>query len=193
MWVETLLEGIKNIKDALKSFGAVQNHSDPDRQNATIRNVENLLEFKSWPQMRKMHVVPSGFMHFIPWGALKVTYPVSVLPILDWLSRPSSEDKSGRAVIVGDPQFGNVLPQLAGARDEARAISKIYEVSSLIGVSATEPTSITGSHDPTALASTGRPSAFHSGYPSSIRLALNPFFRNTATASNAKTQYGPRQ
>ena len=36
--------------------------------------------------------------------------------------------------------------------------------------------------------SIGKPAALHSGYPSSNRRALNPFFRSAATASNARTQ-----
>jgi tetratricopeptide (TPR) repeat protein len=137
--VLTLEATQKNIHDALKNFGAVENYTDRTGQHATIRAVEKLLKLEAWPQMRRMHVVPSGHMHFIPWGALKVRYPVSVLPTLDWINRPSAASKGRQAVIVGDPQFGRMLPQLEGARDEARALSKTYDVPALIGVSATEP------------------------------------------------------
>jgi len=41
--------------------------------------------------------------------------------------------------------------------------------------------------------STGNPSIRHSGSPPSRRLALIPCSRNLATASNARTQCGPRQ
>ena len=41
--------------------------------------------------------------------------------------------------------------------------------------------------------STGSPALFHSGKPSSSRRALRPRLRNSATASNAIRQYGPRQ
>ena len=41
--------------------------------------------------------------------------------------------------------------------------------------------------------STGRPAASHCGYPSSSRRASKPRLRSIATASNASTQYGPRQ
>jgi tetratricopeptide (TPR) repeat protein len=137
--VLTLEATQENIHDVLKNFGAVGNYADHEGQDATIRTVKKLLKLEAWPQMRRMHVVPSGHMNFIPWGALKVRYPVSILPTLDWIDRPSIIPGSHQAVIVGDPKFGQMLPQLAGARDEARSISKTYGVPALIGVSATEP------------------------------------------------------
>jgi len=42
-------------------------------------------------------------------------------------------------------------------------------------------------------ASTGSPASRHSGYPSSSLRTAKPRLRSSATASNASTQYGPRQ
>ena len=97
------------------------------------------LSLDAWPAASEVFFVPSGASHFIPWGALTIDFPVAVLPTGGWITRsPLTVGGKARAAVVGDPEFGGLLPQLPGAREEARTVSAIYAAPVLLGSSATE-------------------------------------------------------
>jgi CHAT domain-containing protein len=78
-------------------------------------------------------------LHFIPWAILDTEFPISTLPTGAWLNRNRDPQQIGQKIaVVGDPDFGGKLPQLAGARDEAFAVGKFYGVKPLVGKEATE-------------------------------------------------------
>ena len=86
-----------------------------------------------------VYVVPSGPLYRVPWGVALPELTVSVLPTAAMLPRLNAAHVMRRgAVIVGDPDFGSSLPQLPGAREEARRIGTLHGVSPLIGTAATE-------------------------------------------------------
>jgi CHAT domain-containing protein len=97
------------------------------------------LQLKKWQPKGTIYFVPSGSLYFLPWGALDIKTPVVVLPTGGWLLRkPHSFESNKKAIIVGNPDFGNKLPQLPGAEDEAKQLGNIYNVSPLISSNATE-------------------------------------------------------
>jgi len=110
------------------------------REKTVLAELQRDLKMNEWNVKRSAYIVPSGDFHFIPWGALDVDYPVAVLPTGGWLVRPDFEKKEyARASVVGDPDFGGLLPQLREARAEAAKIADRYGVKPLIGSGATEP------------------------------------------------------
>ncbi len=109
-------------------------------ERAVLDELVRELAPDQWGAATAAYVVPSGDMHFIPWGALDVRFPVVVLPTGGWIVRSYHAGKeSMKASVVGDPDFGGQLPQLAGARTEAIAVAKEYGVKPLIGPEASEP------------------------------------------------------
>jgi CHAT domain-containing protein len=108
-------------------------------QRTALASLRRNLEVDEWGKLRAAYVVPSGRIHFVPWGALDMPYPVAVLPNGGWVSRSARGASEGaRAVVLGDPVFGGALPQLSGARAEAASVSKTYASAPLIGAAATE-------------------------------------------------------
>ena len=127
------------FKSLLDNFSATRRDGDPMRQSAALERLGVALGIATWPKVRAVNFVPSGHTHFIPWGAIETTFAVAVLPTGGWVARrPLGLPSGTRAVIVGDPEFGGVLPQLPGARAEAEVVSKLYAGMALVGSAATE-------------------------------------------------------
>ena len=61
-----------------------------------------------------------------------------VLPTASWLLMTDSRPVAGRAVVLGDPDFGGALPQLPGAVEEATFVASILETTALLGSKATK-------------------------------------------------------
>ncbi|MDQ7836381.1 MAG: CHAT domain-containing protein [Humidesulfovibrio sp.] len=123
----------------LKDFVATLWTAQPKAQHASLAQLGQDLALASWGKPANVLVVPSGDLHFVPWGALDVSFAVGVLPTGGWIVR-SPHKSLGRiqACVVGDPEFGGVLPQLPDARDEAVALAKLYGTQAIIGSDATE-------------------------------------------------------
>lgn len=128
------------LQRLLDEFNATLGKPDMHPQREALGRIKDAMALSRWPQAEAIYFVPSGPTHFLPWGALDVNFAVAVLPTGSWVARaPLSLRKSARSVIVGDPEFGGLLPQLPGARAEAQAVSEIYDSPALIGKAATEP------------------------------------------------------
>ena len=113
--------------------------SSASRTDAILNDLCEGLKMSQWSARKTIYVVPSGALYFVPWGALDVQVPVVILPNGGWLIRnPRSFVTQFSASVVGDPELGGVLPQLPGAREEARSIAAIYQASPLLGEEATE-------------------------------------------------------
>ncbi len=111
---------------------------DQHVQLQAAARLQNDLRIAEWDVSAGLFVVPSGEIHFVPWGALDITYPVAVIPTAGWVTRTArSLARTRAAVVVGDPQFGDILPQLPGARAEAQAIAALYQTLPLTGTDAT--------------------------------------------------------
>ena len=112
---------------------------DFSRQSKVVNAMGQGLKVAAWGVRRAAYVVSSGALHFVPWGALDVNYPVAVLPAGGWLLRtPISIRASSAAAVVGDPDFQGAFKQLRGARAEAVEISRRYQTEPLLGRAATE-------------------------------------------------------
>jgi tetratricopeptide (TPR) repeat protein len=114
---------------------------DLRRHKSVANSMGQGLKIAKWPVRKAAYVVPSGALHFVPWGALDVGYPVAVLPAAGWLLRvPVSMGVTKAAAIVGDPDFRGAFKQLEGARKEAIEIGKLYGTEPLLGLAASEET-----------------------------------------------------
>ncbi len=110
------------------------------QEKAVLTRLQQDMKMSEWNIKKSSYIVPSGDLHFIPWGALDIDYTVAVLPMGGWLVRPSPEKKgSAGASVVGDPEFGGILPQLKEARAEAAMIAGRFGIKPLTGTGATEP------------------------------------------------------
>jgi len=129
---DTLAVHIAAFRDAVDAGDAMA-------QRAAAKEISAALELDAWAIARMLYVVPSGPLHFVPWGALALDNPVVTLPTGGWLIRVSRRiEDEGRASIVGDPEFHGQLPPLPGARDEAMHVGALYGTAPLVGVAATE-------------------------------------------------------
>lgn len=127
------------FKELLETFNATINSGNAQSQLVALNSISTALELSTWPKADAMYFVPSGQTYFIPWGALDVPYPVAVEPNGGWVTRTAHAPASqAHAAIIGDPEFGGMLPQLPGARAEAQLLARLYESSALIGPGATE-------------------------------------------------------
>ena len=137
--VKTLAVTAEQLTTLMDSFNAAVSGSRVGAQRTALAGLRRSLDVDQWGKLRAAYVVPSGRIHFVPWGALDMPYPVAVLPNGGWVSRSARGTSEGaRAVVLGDPVFGKALPQLPGARAEAVSISKAYASVPLIGEAATE-------------------------------------------------------
>jgi len=137
--LKTLTVNALVFRKHLDAFNASVRGANLIAQRAAIEQLYKDLDIQGLGNASAAYFVPSGDMHFVPGGALNVTFPVAVLPTGGWISRtPLSLPKISEATVVGDPNFGGILPQLHHARDEAVAISNQYKTSPLIGEMATE-------------------------------------------------------
>ena len=127
------------LKKRLSNFNDAIPGRNADVQRSTLQDLSDALDPHSWGSFRSVYFVPSGDFHFIPWGALDLSFPVAVLPTGGWVARASIPPAATpRAVVVGDPAFGGILPPLPGAREEAIEVSRCYGASPLLGSQATE-------------------------------------------------------
>jgi hypothetical protein len=109
------------------------------RPEYAVNALKKSLRADSWGVRKNLYVVATGILHFIPWAILDTEFPISTLPTGAWLNRNRDPQQIGQKIaVVGDPDFGGKLPQLAGARDEAFAVGKFYGVKPLVGKEATE-------------------------------------------------------
>lgn len=128
------------LKAMLDEFNRGLADSTPQPQRLALGKLRDGLALRTWPRAEAVYFVPSGHTHFVPWGALDVEFAVAVLPTGGWVTRaPLSLPGAARAAVVGDPEFGGLLVQLPGAREEARSVSQAYRSPALIGAAATEP------------------------------------------------------
>jgi CHAT domain-containing protein len=132
------------VGDQTKRGVAVKRFSAPAEPTATpaekiLKEMADRLQVAKWPAMKTIYVVPSGSFYFIPWGGLNVQSPVVVLPNGGWLIRHPHAIVTQQAIsVLGDPEFGGLLPQLPGARSEAEQVASLYSIKPLIGNQATE-------------------------------------------------------
>ena len=123
----------------LQRFRAAVESGHPAAQRAAAQSLSAALEIETWGARNTLYFVPDGPTHFVPWGALAVEVPVVVLPTGGWLIRsPQPLAGAKAASVVGDPDFAGRLPQLPGARSEAREVAQAYGTPPLVGAAATE-------------------------------------------------------
>jgi hypothetical protein len=122
----------------LARFATAIKTDDTPSQRAVAAELSRRLKVDEWRANGGVYVVASGAGHRIPWGALEVSSPVSVLPTAGWLVHRPAPATAGAGVVVGDPDFAERMPQLPGARDEARAIAALLGTEPLLGPDATE-------------------------------------------------------
>jgi len=106
-------------------------------QRSLLSSIEESLGIAKWRQFSAVHIVPTGQLYFVPWGALDIKQPVGVLPTGGWVARKERTVGNATAAVVGDPDFFGKLPQLAGARIEAEEVGAKYRTSPLVGADAT--------------------------------------------------------
>lgn len=137
--LKTLTTSHGQLQALLDEFQRTLTGSQAFPQMEVLERLGAALGLPSWPAASEVFFVPSGASHFIPWGALAVNFPVAVLPNGGWIARsPLAVNGKARAAVVGDPEFGGLLPPLPGAREEARTVSTIYAAPALLGGAATE-------------------------------------------------------
>lgn len=128
------------LKIQLKKFRATVNKSGTalTEQSQILAQLARAFEIEKWGQKDAVYIVPSGQLYFIPWGALPISSPISILPNGGWVGRGKIKQDLQEIVIVGDPDFQGVLPQLEGARVEATRVGKLYKTPPLLGASASD-------------------------------------------------------
>lgn len=137
--VKTLPVTAERLATLLDRFTVELRSESAQGQRAALANLRQALGTEQWGLPESAYIVPSGRIHFVPWGALDLPFPVSVLPNGGWVVRAlQAQPQRVRAVAVGDPVFGTRLAQLPGARAEAVAISAKYGIQPLLGAEATE-------------------------------------------------------
>ncbi len=138
--LKTLALDYARLDSRLKRFRAFvgQGREKADEQRQALEVLYQQLELSGWGLEKRLYIVPSGKLHFIPWGGLPLELPVAVLPTANWLQRRLNADNGlSNPVIVGDPDFHGQLEQLEGARSEAEMIAKIHRHKALTGRQAT--------------------------------------------------------
>lgn len=137
--VENLATDNRGLARALREFrSAVESGADAGAQQSIVQTLGGLLKVADWGASRTLYVVPSGQLFFIPWGALDIKTPVAVLPTGGWLMRKPGDAATSDAVVLGDPEFFDEMPQLPGARREAERVGARYGVEPLLGGAASE-------------------------------------------------------
>ncbi len=128
-----------DVLGALQDFADGMALEDAGLQDEAAAALAQALGLARWADAATLYIVPTGQFYFVPWGALPVEAPVVVLPTAGWILRDPPQTEAARAVaVVGDPAFGDVLPQLPGARSEAGEVGALYGADALIGATATE-------------------------------------------------------
>jgi tetratricopeptide (TPR) repeat protein len=129
----------EDVLAALQRFADGMALEDSTVQREAADMLHEILDIPAARGEGTLYVVPTGSLYFVPWGALAVDRPVVVLPTAAWVLRaPPANPATRAATVVGDPIFGESLPQLPGAREEARDLGVLYDVEPLVGSAATE-------------------------------------------------------
>jgi len=129
----------ETILAALQDFADGMALEDGAMQEGAASALASALDLQRWADAETLFVVPTGHLYLVPWGALPLERPVVVLPTAGWVLRaPPATAAPQAAAVVGDPAFGDVLPQLPGARREAGEVGALYGADALIGETATE-------------------------------------------------------
>ena len=137
--LQTLTMRGLELQSRLGSFVRAVENGEATTQSDEMASLGNELHIAEWPAERAVYFVPSGDSNFIPWGAIDLAVPVTVLPVGGWLNRvPTTATAVKRASVIGDPATGGALPRLPGARTEAINIAKLYGVTPILGQAATE-------------------------------------------------------
>ncbi len=112
---------------------------EPVSPEYAVNALKKSLAVHRWEVQKNVYVIPTGILHFIPWSILDTSFPISTLPTGDWLNRKTNGKEPKRKIaIVGDPDFGGSLPQLIGARVEAKQVGRLYGTRPLLGEEASE-------------------------------------------------------
>ncbi len=111
---------------------------DAAMQTKAAATIGRALGLSRWPAAGRYHVVPSGPVFRVPWGAVTDKAAVAVLPTGGWVLRGKSAKRKRGATVVGDPEFAGRMPQLPGARAEAKTIAARYKATPIIGAGASE-------------------------------------------------------
>jgi tetratricopeptide (TPR) repeat protein len=123
----------------LRDFVGTLWGSGRQAQLAALAQLRADLAVEAWGAPANVFFVPSGDMHFVPWGALDLRFTVGVLPTGGWVLRsPHKAEGRVKACVLGDPEYGGALPQLPDARGEALALARMYGADPLVGDKATE-------------------------------------------------------
>ena len=130
---------LSDVRSGLQDFYDAIALDDAAAQEAAAEKLLQVLQMKAWAgQAKTVYFVPSSDLFFIPWGTLNMSSAVAVLPTGGWLMRtPRDFSIATPAVVVGDPDFHGVMPQLSGARKEAQLIGAAYSVDPILGANAT--------------------------------------------------------
>lgn len=138
MSIQHLAEGHLQLNAALLNLGDAIALGDNRFQTQSLEHIKKVLALHSWPKAKKVYVVPNKQLHFVPWSAIGLGQWVSVLPNGSWLLRQGRKPASAPTYLVlGDPDFAGELPQLPGARVEAKQVSQLHRVQPLMGKQAT--------------------------------------------------------
>jgi CHAT domain-containing protein len=136
--IKRIPNGQVAVTQALIEFTDSIALADKLKQEESLNRIARVLELQAWPKAEIVYMVPNRQLNYVPWSAIGLGQWVSVLPNGSWLLRTvKNSGKPATQLIVGDPDFGGELPQLTGARAEATAISRLYNVEPLLGKQAT--------------------------------------------------------
>jgi hypothetical protein len=130
---------LEDFEDTLEDLTDAIALGEANSQREAAQSLDDILGVSKWPASEQVLIVPTGPMFFVPWGALSLDVPVSVLPNAGWIKRTADVDwKIDKAVVLGDPDFGGAMPQLPGAGREASAVASLYGVNLITDRAATE-------------------------------------------------------
>ncbi|MGB1110356.1 MAG: CHAT domain-containing protein [Gammaproteobacteria bacterium] len=135
----------RELRRQLDGFHTQVNRNNVQGMKDAIQALQSGIGFQRWKGQGRLYVVPTGPWFFMPWGALPASGETVVLPTGDWLLRTVAAS-GNKAAVLGDPQFGGELPQLPGARQEARELAELLHVTPLLGGEAT-PAALRGAVD----------------------------------------------
>ena len=127
----------EHLGDLLSDFQFGVELDDAGEQVSAAQALYVGLKMDEWGVVNNVYMVPSSEFYFVAWGALPLKNPVIVLPMAGWLARDFVNEVTTGAVIIGDPEYGGIVPQLPGARLEAISIAARYGVEPLTGAKAT--------------------------------------------------------
>lgn len=136
--IVTLASKLKEIRDNIFDLNDEFSSGNLEGQKQKIKILGEKLNIDKIIKNKINYIVPSKDIFFVPWGALDISNPVSVIPMGSWiLQSKNTKNSSSKAVVIGNPEFAGAYPQLQGAETEAKNIAEIYNVPPLIGKEAT--------------------------------------------------------